>query len=145
MEFVLGIAPFGSTIYYQCLALRDEILRRPLGLNFDVADLEKENNDVHFYVKQGSLVVSTSILSNTDQDIAKMRQVATLTTCQNQGLGTLLLNYFEDYCRNHNRHKIVLHARKEAVNFYLKNNYSIEGEVFMEVGIEHYKMYKLLL
>lgn len=144
MSFISGIAPYGSVTYYQCLALRDEVLRRPLGLSFDIEDLKKEDTDVHFYVKQSDLVISTAILTNMGEGIAKMRQVATLTAYQNKGTGTLLLNYFENYCINNQFHKIVLHARKEAINFYLKNNYNIEGEAFMEVGIEHYKMLKLL-
>ncbi|NOZ36403.1 MAG: GNAT family N-acetyltransferase [Chlorobi bacterium] len=40
--------------------------------------------------------------------------------------------------------KIVLHARKTAVSFYLKLNYKIISEQFYEVGIPHFKMRKML-
>lgn len=142
MNFNPGIAEFQSTEYFQCLALRDEVLRRPLGLSFNTDDLAAENKDIHFFVKSGDLVIATSMLSKASDKIAKMRQVATMEKYQNQGVGSLLLNFFEDYCLQNQFNKIELHARKEAVNFYLKNKYTIVGEIFMEVGIEHNKMVK---
>jgi len=39
---------------------------------------------------------------------------------------------------------IELHARKTAVGFYLKMNYQIEPDIFTEVGLLHYRMYKSL-
>ena len=39
--------------------------------------------------------------------------------------------------------KIVLSARDTAVAFYLSLGYSIEGEIFEEVGIPHQSMFKI--
>lgn len=142
MEFIPQIAPYQSVAYYQSLALRDLVLRKPLNLQFQIPDLEKEHNEVHFIVKLENLVVATSILHKLENNTAKMRQVATHSAYQNKGIGSLLLKYFEQYCLENNFEKIELNARKEAVNFYLKNDYQIVGESFLEVGIEHWKMVK---
>jgi predicted GNAT family N-acyltransferase len=58
----------------------------------------------------------------------------------------MLLVYFaEQYAVNNGFQLIELHARDTAMDFYLKQNYKIEGAVFLEVGIPHYKMKKVLV
>ena len=36
------------------------------------------------------------------------------------------------------------HARKNALAFYKKLDYELVGDVFIEVGLEHYKLVKKL-
>jgi predicted GNAT family N-acyltransferase len=38
----------------------------------------------------------------------------------------------------------MMHARKTAVPFYERIGYQVAGEEFLEVGIPHYEMRKLL-
>jgi predicted GNAT family N-acyltransferase len=73
-----------------------------------------------------------------------MRQVAVDTDCQQSGIGKLLVFFSEQYAKNNGFHTIELHARDAAKDFYLKQNYIVEGDVFTEVGIPHYKMKKKL-
>ena len=42
----LKIIDYNSTAYKDMVALRMEILRKPLGLTFSAADLEKEKDDI---------------------------------------------------------------------------------------------------
>ena len=73
-----------------------------------------------------------------------MRQVAIHHHHQNKGLGSLLINEIENYCVKNNINEIYCHARDTAKSFYLKNNYVVEGDEFLEVNIPHYKMKKIL-
>ena len=50
----------------------------------------------------------------------------------------------EKFARGNKYKKIKLHARLAAVDFYLKNGYFSEGDIFQEVGIDHLYMYKEL-
>ncbi len=74
----------------------------------------------------------------------KMRQVAVRKGFQGRGLGSLLVRDVEDYARGLGVKDFVLHARDQAVSFYLRMDYKIEGEAFEEVGIIHRLMKKKL-
>ena len=85
------------------------------------------------------------LLKVAGANVLKMRQVAVATDCQHSGIGMLLVFFAEQYAKNNGFHLIELHARDTAKDFYLKLNYKVEGNVFMEVGIPHYKMKKVLV
>jgi len=73
-----------------------------------------------------------------------MRQVAVDGTYQAKGIGKKLVEYSERLALEKNFDKIILNARDTAVKFYLKLGYRIEGEMFIEVEIPHYRMSKKL-
>jgi len=56
-HLVVEIATWGSVSYVQSLALRFEVLRKPLGLVFDPSIFLQENLDVHLIAKHGDWVV----------------------------------------------------------------------------------------
>lgn len=47
-----------SKWYSQALALRHEVLRQPLGLEFTPAELEKDKSDVHFAIVENNEVLA---------------------------------------------------------------------------------------
>lgn len=143
MRMNIEIVPFQSKDYYQSLAVRDKVLRQPLGLQFDTKQLEVEFSDVHLVAKQGTQVVGTMIMSMADEG-AKMRQVAVLPEYQSLGIGTKMVAKFESEVQMRGVNRVVLHARENAIEFYTKLGYSVEGEWFQEVGIPHKKMIKSL-
>ena len=69
-----------------------------------------------------------------------MRQLAVKSSLQGKGYGTLLVKFSENNVREFGYARIELHARENAVNFYMKFDFKIIGEPFYEVGILHYKM-----
>lgn len=133
--------PFQSIEYYQSLAIRDRVLRQPLGLTFDPQQLQQEFSDFHVIAKEGNRVVGTLILTPFN-GTAKMRQVAVLPEFQSKGLGKLMVARFEKMAVEMELYNIVLHARKNAVPFYEKLGYTTVGDWFEEVGLPHLKMEK---
>jgi predicted GNAT family N-acyltransferase len=142
VEPVFSELPFGSPHQVASLALRDRVLRRPLGLQYDPNDLEKESDEVHLAALKGDRVLAILLLKKGGLHVMKMRQVAVDVTMQGSGIGSRLVTYSEKWCRQHQIKRIELHARATAVNFYQRLGYHIQGESFIEVGIEHYFMYK---
>ncbi|PHX91467.1 MAG: GNAT family N-acetyltransferase [Flavobacteriales bacterium] len=141
--FELAIAEWGSANYFQSLALRYGILRRPLGIFFDSKGFDAEKNDIHVVAKWGEWVVGCLILK--DHGVAfKMRQVAVLDDWQGNGVGKKMVLYSEKIARDLGKTTIVLHARQSAIPFYLTLNYNIEGDEFEEIGLPHRSMYKLI-
>ncbi len=66
---------WGSVKYIQSLALRHEVLRKPLGMIFDPAIFPEEKGDIHLVANHGDWLVGCMILTEAGNDL-KMRQVA---------------------------------------------------------------------
>lgn len=136
---------FGTPEYDESVALRNEVLRKPLGLEFSPEQLAQEWSDIHLAgFNNAGKMVAILILTPADEHTVKMRQVAIAPTLQGQGLGAKLVQASEHLARSHNFRHMVLHARETAVPFYLKLGYQIVGEPFEEVTIPHAKMEKAL-
>jgi predicted GNAT family N-acyltransferase len=146
MDLSFATIDFASPEYDQSLALRYRVLREPLGLDYSAEQISEEWAHRHFaaFLSSGELVgyLMLEILSGGK---AKMRQVAVLPELQSMGIGSGLVQFSEQWSRDHGISGIKLHARKEAVPFYLKLGYHAVGEEFLEVGIPHFAMQKDLL
>ncbi len=130
--------------YRMSVDLRDEMLRKPLGLTFSEEFLKQDENDKHFGIFEEDYLIATLTFQILDSETIKMRQVAVRTGFQGTGFGDLLVKYSERYAINHGYKKITLHARKLVSRFYEKLGYSIVGQEFEEVGIAHVEMEKML-
>ena len=137
------IIQHNSPLYQKAVALRQDILRTPLGLCFLNSELESECHQLHIVGCLDEDVVCCASLM-PQQDFCKVRQVAVKANQQHLGIGTKLMQFCEQEAKNLGFKRIELHARLSALNFYLKQNYIIQGEVFIEVNLPHRKMYKNL-
>lgn len=136
---------FGTPEYDETVRLRDQVLRKPLGLEFTAEQLAEEYDSRHLTAADadGNLLACLVLVPLEDGEI-KMRQVAVRPDVQGRGVGTALVKYSEQSAFDEGYRKMVLHARETAVPFYRKLGYSIEGGRFTEVGIPHVKMQKKL-
>lgn len=136
---------FGTPEYDEAVRLRYEVLRKPLGLEFTPEQLAGEYAEYHLVAcsDNGSIVAYLN-LTPVDANKVKMRQVAVSPALQRQGVGAALVKASETLASRLGFNQIVLHARESAVQFYLRNDYSIVGDRFDEVTIPHFKMVKNL-
>ena len=136
---------FDSSDYHKELILRDEVLRKPLGMSLFDENLTMEATDVHFGAFVNDRLIAVLLLTKlTDTDI-KMRQMAIDENFRSLKAGSKLVQIAETYAKNAGYRKIVLNARKTAVGFYEKLGYERKGDMFTEVGIAHFKMLKCLI
>lgn len=135
------IVDYGSEEYKKSVALREEILRKPLGAFFTVDELEQEKDLIHIAGFLGQELCATAMLV-PENNALKMQRVAVKSPYQNKGVGSILMLFCEEYARNNGYKTIYCHARGTAIPFYLKSEYVLEGEPFDEVGIPHHKMKK---
>ena len=138
------IIKYGTADYDKMVALRYKILREPLGLTFSAEYLEKEKEDMLYVCENEGQIVGCCILTPIDKNIVQLRQMAVEDSTQKKGIGAKLLLFAEESAKANGFDKIVLHARKVAIGFYLKYNYGIVGDEFEEVGIPHFEMQKIL-
>jgi predicted GNAT family N-acyltransferase len=137
---------FATPEFDEALALRYEVLRKPLNMEFNPDDIAQEYDSYHIacYENRTQLIVGVLILKPKDEHTVKMRQVAVSPAYQSKGIGTFMVEASEIIAKDMGYHRIELHARDTAVPFYKKMNYSISGSVFKEVGIDHFFMSKEL-
>jgi predicted GNAT family N-acyltransferase len=137
------IVEFGTPEYDETIALRTEILRKPLGMEFTEEQLSREYEDHHLaLLDHDSSIIACLILSIKNETTLKMRQVAVRQNAQGQGIGKKLVSFAETFAIHKGYSKIELNARDIAVDFYLALDYKVEGDTFVEVGIPHSFMWK---
>ena len=135
---------YGSPDYQRAFALREEVLRKPLGLVLNEETLAQDRECFHLvcYV-DGQLVASLQHLPKSSHTIG-MRQVAVLPHLQGQGIGRALVEFAEQLARERGYLLMTLHARETAIRFYEKLGYERVGEMFEQVTIPHCAMQKRL-
>jgi predicted GNAT family N-acyltransferase len=143
-DLVLLRVLHGSAAYDASVALRNEVLRRPLGLELTNGELEQERSDYHLVCQSGGKLVGCLVLVPQSNNEVKMRQVAVSPRAQGQGIGRALTQFAEDFARQRGFARVTLHARATAVPFYEKLGYEQVGEQFEEVTIPHWSMQKKL-
>ncbi len=141
----IQIVAFGSTIYEQTITLRDDVLRKPIGLAYTPDQLALEHDEVHIAAVLNGNVIGVLLLRKGEYRVLKMRQVAVATTFQRCGIGRKLVVFAEKYAKENNFDAIELHARESALAFYKSLYYTQIGDEFIEVGLPHFKMKKLIL
>ena len=140
----LKIIEFGSPAYQEMVDLRFKILRNPLGLTFDQADLDKEKEDILIGFFEEEALEGCCILTPESKINIRLRQMAVHDGLQGKGIGRVILNFAENVARDRGYKILSMHARQSAVGFYQKLGYQIRGEEFEEVTIPHYEMQKQL-
>lgn len=134
----------GSPSYWATVALRNAILRKPLGLCLTSEELAQEQDSVHLACFRGAELVGCLVLRPQGGGVVQMRQVAVAPDHQGQGIGSVLVARSEQVARDQGFRRMVLHARETAVRFYERLGYRKLGERFVEVTIPHQAMEKLL-
>jgi predicted GNAT family N-acyltransferase len=140
----LKIIDYGTDEYRQMLLLRNEILRKPLGLNFSDDELEKERNNMFMVAYEDERMLGCCMLVEEEPGTVRLRQMAVVNDVQGKGIGRALMQFAENLARDRGYKRITMHARKNALGFYEKMGYKKKGEEFEEITIPHYVMEKEL-
>ncbi len=61
-----------------------------------------------------------------------------------QGVGTRITEYLMDVARERGFAEIYLHSQAQAAEFYTRLGFEARGQTFMEAGIEHVLMVRVL-
>lgn len=140
----LKIIDHGSAEYSQMVRLRDDILRKPLGLSFSQTELEREKEEILIGAFEEDKLLGCCMLVKEEPGVVRLRQMAVSNNLQGKGIGRALMNFAENIARDRGFKKLTMHARKTAIGFYERLGYEVCGNEFQEVTIPHYVMEKKL-
>ena len=122
--------------------LRNDILRKPLGLWFDKEELEQEKEDILMGAFEDDRILGCCVMTRMDARTLRLRQMAVPNNMQGKGVGRALMIFAENIARDLGYRRLCMHARSTAVGFYQKLGYRTAGNEFTEVTIPHYVMEK---
>ena len=134
----------GSNDYKKAMILRDAILRKPLGRVYSAEDSAKEADSFHLICVENGEVMATLIFKPLSGGTLQMRQVAVKKSLQGKGYGCILVKFSENFAKERGYKEIILHSRATAVGFYEKLGYQKYGDGFIEIGLPHFMMKKVL-
>ena len=140
----LMIIDHGTPKYQQMVKLREDILRKPLGLHFTPEELDSEKDNLLMAAYEDDQLLGCCMLVEEDPQTVRLRQMAVLNDLQGKGVGKALMSFAENLARDRGYQTITMHARKNAIGFYEKMGYKVKGEEFEEITIPHYVMEKQL-
>ena len=83
----LRMIDHGTKEYQQMVHLRNEILRKPLGLALDAAELDHEKEDVLMGAFEDDKLLGCCLLTRVDQITIRLRQMAVPNNMQGKGIG----------------------------------------------------------
>lgn len=134
----------GSGEYEQMVALRHQLLRKPLGLHFSAEELANEKNNILLAYTDDGIMEACSMLVKQDDRTVRLRQLAVLSGLQGKGIGRAMVQFAENLARDNRFQKIIMHARQDSIHFFEKLGFEVQSEPFIELTIPHVVMGKEL-
>lgn len=134
----------GTELHRSEQALRDAVLRRPLGRSLSAGEIERDRQGRHFAgIEDGRVVACVGFYPQEEGSI-RLRHMAVAPELQRQGAGARVLALAEEWARGAGFTRIETHARCTARGFYERAGYTADGPEFPEHGIPHIFMWKTL-
>lgn len=134
----------GTPEYGQMIKLRDDILRKPLGLQLHPEELALEKSDILLGAFDEDRILACCILTPINEKTLRLRQMAVQNNLQGRGIGASIMSFAENIARDKGFTTLMMHARDSAIGFYEKFGYKVTGTPFTEVNLPHRLMEKQL-
>lgn len=104
---------------------------------------EFENESVHFVLYDENKAVGAGRFRIINGK-GKVERICILPTYRGKGAGKLVMDAIQDYAASQNIHLLKLNAQTHAIHFYEKLGYEIVSEEFIDAGIPHKTMEKVI-
>jgi predicted GNAT family N-acyltransferase len=127
----------------EALELRRRVFVGQQGVTLEADRDGLDPEATHIVAVDGGKVVGTCRLVFED-GLARLGRMAVETSWRGRGLGAAILAAAEAQARAAGATRIRLHAQLAARSLYERGGFEIRGKEFMEEGIPHLTMEKLL-
>lgn len=105
---------------------------------------EHDDTAVHFIGYQLEQPIAAGRIREVESGLGKVERVCVLSEYRGQHIGVLMMNEMEDYARTNGIFRLKLNAQTHALAFYEKLGYDITSDEFMDAGIPHKSMEKVV-
>lgn len=144
MDIVIKKIIYGTPDYETSIVIRNEVFRKPHGLDIKDDDLSSDKIVEMFGAYLDDKMIATIFLDIVDVNTIKIRNVAILEEYRGKGLGKYLMVYVEDIARKRGYTRSILMGRVTAEKFYNKLGYKTLCEPYDYKTVPHVDMEKEL-
>ena len=138
MPLEFNIINYNSPEYQKALRLREDVMRKPLGLLLSEEDVKDDGKRIH----RSKDIIMMSSFAVVLYKIAHIYSVFVKQELQNKGFGQRLMAYAENYAKSQGAKRLYVEGRKAAKNFYQKCGFSSCGLEYIDMNIVHQDMRK---
>lgn len=119
------------------VAVREEVFVREQNVP---PEMEIDDDDPRSVHAMARALDGTVIAAGRLTAAGQIGRMAVLKDWRDRGVGSALLQLLLEQARTRGMPEVRLHAQAAATDFYLKHQFEIAGEEFMEAGIVHRPM-----
>jgi predicted GNAT family N-acyltransferase len=125
------------------LDLRERVFSGEQGVSIDADRDGRDPESIHIVALDGGRVIGTCRLL-LGGGTARLGRLAVEPALRGRGVGGAILREADRVAAEEGANRIALHAQTYAERLYVEHGYVERGARFMEEGIEHVAMEKLL-
>lgn len=124
--------------------LRYRILREPLNKPRGSERNEGDATGIHLALYDSGSLRAIARLDQPETNISQVRFVAVDSKLQGKGYGRAIMDAAENRSKELGNHKMILHARDYALDFYLRIGYTNLGKSYKLYDVlQHFEMEKV--
>jgi predicted GNAT family N-acyltransferase len=138
------IVSYESTAFSHCSAIRMEVFVGEQGVPPEEEMDDLDAASIHLLAFLDGAPVGTGRLIPGEKGTAKIGRMAVLKPLRGQGIGSAILNELVSQARGAGVREVSLSGQLHAIPFYGRFGFVAEGEIFLDAGIEHRLMRKML-
>jgi GNAT superfamily N-acetyltransferase len=131
-NFALREVAFGSDGYKQTLAIRDAVLRKPIGMELRAKDTASDPGDYHFAAFEAATAIGCVLFTPRENGVIQLRQMAVLDSHRGRNIGTRLVRLAEKISIQRGFTTVETRAWKSAEGFYRKLGYESLVHIFSD-------------
>ncbi len=121
--------------------LRTEVFVHEQGVPQDMEWDEMDAVSVHAVLTNRlGMAVATGRLLPSQKGVAQIGRMAVMRQMRGQALGAQVLQGLMHTARERGDRQVLLHAQCSAENFYKRQGFVSQGEVYQEAGMDHVNM-----
>ena len=135
----------------KAFALREEVFvdEQKVPLEYEVDDRDSLEDTIHVGVFEGDELLATARIMNINKDIVYFGRACVKKSCRGKGVGKFLFINMEEtvkkFKKENEKKTIRFSAQYNAMTFYEMLGYTKDNDdIFVEVGIEHISMSKIV-
>lgn len=132
-------------------ALREEVFvdEQKVPLEYEIDHKDSLDDTIHVGVFEGDELLATARIMDIHKDIVYFGRACVKKSCRGKGVGKFLFINMEEtvkkYKKENEKKMIRFSAQYHAMTFYEMLGYSKDNDdIFVEVGIEHISMSKIV-
>ena len=129
--------------FFQIVRIRAEVFIREQNVDSEIEMDEKDDTAIHCLATYNHQPAGCLRVLLHDSEVIVGR-VAVLKKYRRHHIGKAMMNYVETLPEVQQRGKITIHAQLTAKDFYLSCGFTPVSDIYLEAGIQHISMEKIL-